>query len=80
MRTTTTVEEDSLRHKGLLVDIFVKQEVQVTFNQALLWTLTTDRAAVFHLFASSLYLLSAKLAKSRIDGSLCVSGGIRRQL
>ena len=80
MRTTTTVEEDSLRHKGLLVDLLVEQEVQVTFNQALLWTLTTDRAVDFHLFASSLYLLSAKLAESRIDGSLCISGGIRRRL
>ena len=78
VRADTTVEEDSLRHEGLLVDLFVKQVVQVTFNKALLWTLTADRAVVFHLFASCLYLLSAKLAKSRIDGSLCISGGIRR--
>ena len=80
MRADTTVEEDSLRHKGLLVNLFVEQEVQVTFNQALLWTLTTDRAVDFHLFASSLYLLSAKLAESRIDGSLCISGGLRSRL
>ena len=80
MRADTTVEEDSLRHKGLLVDLLVEQEVQVTFNQALLWTLTTDRAVDFHLFASSLYLLSAKLAESRIDGSLCIFGGVRRRL
>ena len=32
VRADTTVEEDSLRHEGLLVDLFVKQVVQVTFN------------------------------------------------